>query len=180
MYSNVHDDTLKVAVKSGKTPEDALALGTLVAAVNVVDEACSAEDKGKKEDAKRMLVEVDTVEEVAAPDLLEIAAADIMMAKVQQQHGEKKLGDDVSDKIKEAEAKALRLVEANCVLVPIPSSEKRVKELLAASPAGQMRGKDGKTFVGIFVDNGLFGEPVTAPHIRMNAVNQPVLKVFVC
>jgi hypothetical protein len=45
------------------------------------------------------------------------------------------------------------------------------------TPRTKARGKDGKTFVGIMIDQGLFGEPITAPHVRMNAVNVPVCKV---
>ena len=49
-------------------------------------------------------------------------------------------------------------------------------ELLESTAAGKMKGDPSKSFVGIFLDPALFGEPITAPHIRINPLNLAVTK----
>ena len=65
------------------------------------------------------------------------------------------------------EAYARRLLEANVALAVIPSSEKKVRELIQSSAAGKIRGEMGSSTVGIFLDPGAWGEPITAPHNRI-------------
>ena len=58
-----------------------------------------------------------------------------------------------------------------------PFSINPTTEIIQTLRLFQARGRDGKQFVGVFIDQGLFGEPITAPHVRINAVNAAVVKV---
>jgi hypothetical protein len=180
----VHEDTLRSAVRASKSAEDTMDMGSISAASAVLDELIKDEKKEVTEKQKRSLgveeADVDLVAQEKALELLEITATEIMIQKIKMSSGATEVQDDKRDFVKTSEEKARRLIDANIVLVPIPSSEKKTKEVIQAAAAGKARGKDGKSFVGVFLDQGMFGEPITAPHIRVNAVNQTVTKVCGC
>ncbi len=180
VYSSVHEDTLRSAVRASKSAEDAMDMGSIAAASAVLDELIKEEKKEISDVQKRSLGvedEVDLIAQEKAVELMEITATEIMIQKIKMSSGKTEVQDDKREFVKEHEDKARRLIESNIVLVPIPSSEKKARDAIQASAAGKARGKDGKSFVGIFLDQGLFGEPITAPHIRLNAVNLTVTKV---
>jgi hypothetical protein len=184
VYNTAHEDTLRSAVRASKTAEDTMDMGSIAAANAVLDELIKDEKKEVSEVKKRSLgvedPEVDLLAQEKALELMEITATQVMITKIKVSSGRLEVQDDKMELVKEHEEKARRLIEANIVLAVIPSSEKKTREVIASSAAGKARGKDGKSFVGIFLDQGMFGEPITAPHIRLNAVNQTVTKVCGC
>jgi hypothetical protein len=184
VYNGVHEDTLRSAVRASKSAEDAMDMGSIAAASAVLDELIKEEKNEISEVQKRSLgvddPEVDLLAQEKALELMEITATEIMIQKIKMSSGTTEVQDDKRDFVKTNEEKARRLIEANIVLVPIPSSEKKARDAIQAAAAGKARGKDGKSFVGVFLDQGMFGEPITAPHIRVNAVNQTVTKVCGC
>ena len=184
VYSSVHEDTLRSAVRASKSAEDAMDMGSIAAASAVLDELIKEEKKEISEVQKRSLgvedPEVDLLAQEKALELMEITATEIMIQKIKMSSGKTEVQDDKREFVKTNEDKARRLIESNIVLVPIPSSEKKARDAIQASAAGKARGKDGKSFVGVFLDQGMFGEPITAPHVRVNAVNLTVTKVCGC
>ena len=171
IYNLVHDPTLKTAVKACKSPEDACEMGTLANALKVLDELIAAGKPAPDANAAPSGVDEVDADKIEA---MEISAADFLIEQVKSKTGKKELDDKVTELIKQQEIKAMRLIESNCSFATIPSSEKKAREALAASAAGKVRAKNG--FVGIFFDPGLLGEPITAPHSRINPINQNVLK----
>ncbi len=184
VYGTVHEDTLRSAVRASKTAEDTMDMGSIAAANAVLDELIKDEKKEVSEVKKRSLgvedPEVDLLAQEKALELMEITATQVMITKIKVSSGRLEVQDDKMELVKEHEEKARRLIDANIVLVPIPSSEKKTREAIQASAAGKARGKDGKSFVGVFLDQGMFGEPITASHVRVNAVNLTVTKVCGC
>lgn len=179
VYNCCHDDTLKQAVRAGKTPEDAMELGSLKLAMSALDDVFAGDGKQKAEDEKRALnsaagdtADVDTSEKLA--ELMEQSATDVMLVKIKAVTPI--VSDEDTTRLKDAEDKATRLVNANTGVEPIPESEKKAREMLLNSAAGKVRGKEGRQFVAIIIDQGLFGEPITSPHIRINAVNSTIVK----
>ena len=180
VYTSVHEDTLRSAVRASKAPEDAMDMGSLATAVSIVDEAIKEEQQHQSDSDKRSLPsdgQASEAQEKLALERLEITATELMLRKIIVSSGDAVVADEKKELVQSYEEKAKRLVEANIVVVPIPNSEKKTREALQGSAAGKARGKDGKHYVGVFLDQGLFGEPVTAPHVRINAVNQTVTKV---
>jgi hypothetical protein len=176
---SVVQETLRAAVRAGKSAEDAMDMGTILAANKTVDELIEDENKERKEEEKRLLgvEEVADLEDAAESfaQMMEVSAGDTMLEKIRTATGTKTVQDDAKNLIKSWEEKAKRLFDSNVTLITLPSSDKKTREAIAASAAGAAKGND-KSFVGIFFDQGLMGEPVTAPHIRLNAVNTPVVK----
>ena len=62
------------------------------------------------------------------------------------------------------------------IKIPTPLTETAVRDALRGCAAGRARGEFGKEAVGIIVDPGMMGEPVTAPHIRLCPMNTTVTK----
>lgn len=184
VYGTVHEDTLRSAVRASKAAEDAMDMGSIASASAVLDGLIKEEKKEISEVQKRSLgvedPEVDLLAQEKALERMEITASEIMIQKIKMSTGNTEVQDDKRDFVKTNEEKARMLIEANIVLVPIPSSEKKARDAIQAAAAGKARGKDGKSFVGVFLDQGMFGEPITAPHIRLNAVNSTVTKVCGC
>ena len=95
---------------------------------------------------------------------------------IEAKTGQSEIAEDHVELVKQREAKAKRMLDANVMFTVIPSSEKKVREALQSSAAGKVRGEEGKQCVGIFIDPGLLGEAATAPHVRLAPVNTGVVK----
>jgi hypothetical protein len=162
--------------------EDVLDMGTIAAAIKTIDELVDSETKEKGDDEKRLLnteMQVDDEQQKSETlqSMIETSPTDVLIAKVQASSGTRDLGDTTKALIKSAEDKARRLFTANVTLSVIPSSEKKTRDALAASVVKDLRGSGTDNYIGVFCDQGMFGEPITAPHVRINAVNQPIIKV---
>eukprot|EP00959_Pyramimonas_sp_CCMP1952_P283482 5926273-Pyramimonas_sp.AAC.1 len=90
--------------------------------------------------------------------------------------GGQQLDDEKVQLVRSKEHEALRLFESNIAIEIMPNSEKKIVDALNRTAAGKFRGVPGKSYVGIIFDPALLGEPVTAPHARINAVPLPLLK----
>ena len=87
-----------------------------------------------------------------------------------------------NEKIKAAEKEVVRIFDANVTFSPIPDSEKKARTAIQGSAVGKLSGASSSTggdtkFCCIFADPALLGEPVTAPHLRINAIPQDKVKV---
>jgi hypothetical protein len=140
VYGTVHEDTLRSAVRASKAAEDAMDMGSIASASAVLDGLIKEEKKEISEVQKRSLgvedPEVDLLAQEKALELMEITATEIMIQKIKMSSGKTEVQDDKRDFVKTNEEKARRLIEANIVLVPIPSSEKKARDAIqAAAPA---------------------------------------------
>jgi hypothetical protein len=176
VFSVRHDDTLRGAVRASKAAEDATEMGTIAEAIASLDEAIETENKPETTVPAGTLPSADEVDRKA--DDLVITAAHIMIERVKMNTGVETLDDINKDLILAKEYDAKRLFEANVAFCVIPSSEKKAVEAIDASAAGKVRGEAGKSYVGVFIDPGLFGEPVTSPHCRISPINQTAIKVL--
>ena len=140
VYNSVHEDTLRSAVRASKSAEDTMDMGSIAAASAVLDELIKEEKKEISEMQKRSLgveyPEVDLLAQEKALELMEITATEIMIQKIKMSSGKTEVQDDKRDFVKTNEEKARRLIEANIVLVPIPSSEKKARDALAQQQSG--------------------------------------------
>ena len=182
-YGVKHDGAARTAIRVGKGPEDATEVGSISHAVNNLKELIANDNKpattsaSEKDAAEARQAELRRKAEEAGKVLsMEITAADIMVQKIKTSSGAD-VSTESRDRVVEEEAAVTRLMEANITLQPIPTSEKKAREIVANSGAGKMRGKDGVSYVLILIDSVLQGEPVTAPHIRLRALDQPTIKV---
>ena len=98
------------------------------------------------------------------------------MSILEAKTGKAEIEQDHIDLVKQREAKAKRMLDANVMLTVIPSSEKKVREAIQSSAAGKVRGEEGKLNVAIFIDPGLLGEAATAPHLRLPPLNTSCIK----
>ena len=173
IYNTVHETTIKGAVKGSKSPADACEMGSMAQALQMLDELIKAEKKNSEDTTL-----VNPEEQKKKKDVMDVgvSVASAIIEKIKVKRGVEELDEDTRVKIKEAELKATRLMNSHAGFGVIPSSEKKAREMLQASGAGKIRGEEGVSYVGIFFDPGLMGEPITAPHVRVNPINQPVLK----
>ena len=171
MYTTAHDESLRAAIRASKSPEDTCEVGSIADAIT------RCEDAVKQEKAATTTAIVPmTSDEEPKKDQSLLDAANLMIERVKTQSGQADLEDDAVERIKSKEIEVRRLFEANVALFAIPSSEKKVVELLESTAAGKMKGDPSKSFVGMFLDPALLGEPITAPHIRINPLNLAVTK----
>ncbi len=170
MFNTEHDDTLRTGLRASKAAEDTCEMGTLAEAVKALDEAIQAEHEIPHTAASSQKEE----EQKTQPEDKELCVLTTVIEKMETA-GAAPLNDEQQTLIKMKEIETKRLLEANVQFVSIPSSEKKVMELVNSSAAGKSTG-EANMFVGIFIDPGLFGEPITSPHIRINPINQQVLK----
>ena len=174
----MHDDTIKVALKTGKAPEDCCDIGFLKLSIDAMAELGQSEKKQSEPEQPAG----ESKKDAAAKDAMkqEMTAVDMMIVKIKAASGEAAVGEEKIDQVKDSDARVKRLMSANVKFMTLPTSEKQVREAMTESAAGRVRGEENKNFVGIFFDPAQFGETVTAPHIRVNAVNQTTLKVQTC
>ena len=176
VYSCRHEDALRSASRAGKTAEDTMDIGSIAEAVAEVQAAIKAAEAESTSVAPASLPEAPS--EPADSGAQAPSVVSIMVEKIKIQSGAAQLQDEQLELVQQKQVEAMRLVESNCRFVELPSSEKKVLEALQASAAGKAKPAEGN-FVGIFMDQGLWGEPVTAPHLRLNAVNIPMVKARV-
>jgi hypothetical protein len=119
----------------------------------------------------------DGEEEKEKTQTLQITAADFIIAKVKASTN-KVVEPEVEAIIRSKEDAMKRRLEAHVVLtkIPNPLAESTVRDFIRGTAAGKLRGEPGKDAIGIVVDPGMMGEPVTAPHIRTCPINQAAIK----
>ncbi|CAK0812470.1 unnamed protein product, partial [Prorocentrum cordatum] len=192
VYNQTFDEVLRQAVRSAKTPEDCCDLGELAQALNKLDEEIKEEQppdvvqqpSAADVEASRKKAEEEEANKKKEWDFEE-SASSVILKKVEEANSSKTGDSQMTDaddieKIKAAEKDVTRIFDANVTLCPMPDSEKKARAALQGSAVGKGPEQHGaeKKFTLIFVDPGLLGEPVTAPHIRINAVPQDKIKVL--
>ena len=110
----------------------------------------------------------------------ELTISDVFCAQIKTKTGVKEVSDEEREAIRTHETVARRILEANVTLIPIPKSEKKAKEDIMKSAAGKIRGVTGVSGVGVFMDPGVLGEPITAPHNRIPPIPAKDLKALAC
>lgn len=192
VYNSTYDEVLRQSVRSAKSPEDCCDLGELAAAIARMDEEIK-EEVGADQPVEPLQSALDAQQAAAEENAktkehdFEESAASKMLKKIQVANVAK-TGDvhtsdpDDIDKIKAAEKEVVRIFDANVTFSPIPDSEKKARTAIQGSAVGKLSGASSSTggdtkFCCIFVDPALLGEPVTAPHLRINAIPQDKVKV---
>ena len=102
-----------------------------------------------------------------------------MVERVSAAQGCQEVDHDLKERILAKEDEVTILFDAHCALTEVPGSEKKMMEWLKSTAAGQSRGSTEECvamFIGIVVDPGVIGEPVTAPHLRTLPINVHMLK----
>ena len=102
-----------------------------------------------------------------ASEQSELTISDVFCHQIKLNSGGEDVSDEDVDLVKTREAVAKRILEANVTLTPIPKSEEKANEEITKSAAGRVRGVTGTSAVGVFIDPGVLGEPITAPHNRI-------------
>ena len=153
-------------------------IGSLREAADVINEAIERERKsaqsGPADDPNLPGTDKDHDKDKDKDDK---TAADVLIERIRVLTGGAQLGDAQAQLVRSTEHEALRIFESNIGILPLPASEKKMVDALNQTAAGKYRGEPGKGYVGIIFDPALLGEPVTAPHARINAINVTLLKV---
>ncbi len=170
VFNTEHDDTLRTGLRASKAAEDTCEMGTIAEAVKALDAAIQTEHDIPHTVASSQK----EGEQQTQPEDKELCVLTTVIEKMEIA-GAPPLNDEQQTLIRMKELETKRLLEANVQFATIPASEKKVIELVSASAAGKSTG-EADMFVGIFIDPGLFGEPITSPHIRINPINAQVLK----
>lgn len=174
---STYDHVLLTGVRGSKAPEDVADMGPVAELVKQLDDTLAAEAAALQpmQPPQETAVEAEqTPAEVPAPMS---EPANIMLARISEKAGQ--VDEETQEKIRAKESEVKRLVDAHVCLAPIPSSEKKALEVVQSCAAGRARGREDGYYVGIVVDPGMMGEPITAPHIRVSPLNIPVVKADV-
>ena len=164
VYGTVHDEVIRAASRACKSAEDVCDMGSIATVIHVLTEEIASEQK-LMIPAGSQLPQSGTKNKSEAE--VELTISDVFIAKIKTKTGVKEVSEEARDVVHQHETVARRLLEANVTLLPIPKSEKKAKEEIMKSAAGKIRGVVGVSGVGVFVDPGVLGEPITAPHNRI-------------
>ena len=177
IFTPKYDESLRNGCRAGKVPTDLLSMDTALAALfaevktklsqDILD---SRPDQGSEESAP-----APAPAESSSPSCSE--ALTQFMETVRARCGEN-TNQETLELMQSCEAKARSLFNSNVSLHVCPGSERELLELLKSSKVAQIRG-DKQAWVGIFVDNCQWGEPITNPHVRTAPLNLSYLKTFV-
>ena len=90
---------------------------------------------------------------------------------------QKDISEVTRDITRTKELDMMRIAEASCALLDIPTLMKQVIECLSNTAAGKRRGQlDASTSIGIIIDPGMFGETTPASHIRKPPLREAACK----
>ena len=177
-----HEETLLTAVKSHKTPEDAADMGEIGEALRAIDLAIEHEMATKRESESAGQPQPDPTTGAPAGsksenDKKEFSAAKIVIDRVAKAQGVKEVDCDLKERILAKEHEVTTLFDAHVSLTEMPSSEKKMVEWLSSTAVGQIKSNDDPSWsIGIVIDPGVIGEPITAPHLRIPPVPIATLK----
>ncbi len=181
VYGTEHDETMKAAMRAGKTPEDILDMGTIQPAMQ------RATDEFEKYKKKHGLADTAEPESSVLPGAATAAtdaavsdeARQIRSAKakfLEQLEGNATAEHDQI--LASAELAAKRLIDANVCLAETPTSEKKAKEIFEGSAAFKVAGVESEKYIAIILDPGQMGETITCPHLRIPPLSQDDLKLI--
>ena len=181
MYGAKHDDAVLAAAKNLKSPEDVADSGAIGEAVKAIDAVIEKEEVERTNSATAGKQPTGTGGSGTPPPPTkkepENQCGALLRDMIERITAKgNSVDDDLKSRIEAKETEVTRLFDAHCAISEIPTSEKKVIDWLNSTAAGRARGEKDKSFVGIIVDPGVLGEPVTAPHLRINSVQTPIYK----
>ena len=125
MYGNDHDDTIRTAVRSSKTVEDACDLGSLKDGLQVFQDLLKDEKKAATQEAQSIAEEEpqgDKEDEVShGPKQAHVEVMKNLNINVET------IDEKEKETVVSEEASVKRLVDANLTFVTMPNTEKKVK-----------------------------------------------------
>ena len=184
-FDIVFDDAIKTGVRASKSAEDIVELGSLKEAIDKLrvmksSAASASEDPAGQgrllpgsggPDASGGIDGTINGAPTASIDILPCVLD--FATELSQSLGGKELDSEDLEFINRYGMKARRALWSNVTLIVLQASEKKMADIMRASPACQ---GEATSYTGVLYDAKLFGAPITAPHIRIPTLNTDCLK----
>ncbi len=163
VYAQEHNQTLKAGLKTRKTPQELLTVGSIAELMDTLQEVNNAQIQAAKDKA--------AAEKAAAEEKTVAAGAKDKKKKDDDEDDDlEKVEQANKDEVMKYKRRCNRIVRAAVQLVPKPKTVTAMSKLIRESPASSVEDKD-KVVINIYA-SALSGECVTNPSTRKPPLRQ--------